>query len=184
MGKLIIPENKKASWDALDSVFRDQIVELTFAVPIDTILVYGGRSAEEQQALYDQGRTKPGNIVTKAKPGTSAHNWGLAVDLLPVNPATKKGDWNYEDGFRTIAIKAKEMGLNPGYFWKGFKDSPHIESPRFSTAKAQEWMRQGRQMVTTTVKKAAAALTSVAKKPAGIAGGLLLVAALMGILFF
>jgi peptidoglycan L-alanyl-D-glutamate endopeptidase CwlK len=33
--------------------------------------------------LYAIGRTKPGKKVTKAKGGTSYHNYGLAFDIYP-----------------------------------------------------------------------------------------------------
>lgn len=39
------------------------------------------RTMDEQAKLYAQGRTLPGPIVTKARPGSSAHNFGLAFDV-------------------------------------------------------------------------------------------------------
>ena len=41
------------------------------------------RTKAEQDALYAQGRTKPGKIVTNAKGSTysSMHQWGVAVDF-------------------------------------------------------------------------------------------------------
>ena len=53
-------------------------------------LIYcGRRTFEEQLALFAQGRTKPGRIVTKARPGESYHNYGLAFDWVPVKPTAK-----------------------------------------------------------------------------------------------
>lgn len=40
----------------------------------------GLRSLDDQRKLYDQGRVTPGRIVTKARPGLSMHNYGLASD--------------------------------------------------------------------------------------------------------
>ncbi|WP_371168638.1 M15 family metallopeptidase [Aliiroseovarius sp. 2305UL8-7] len=40
------------------------------------------RSPARQQELYDQGRTKPGKRVTKAKPFSSAHQYLEAVDII------------------------------------------------------------------------------------------------------
>jgi hypothetical protein len=40
----------------------------------------GYRSFEEQTRIYNQGRLTPGPIVTKAKPGTSSHNYGCSSD--------------------------------------------------------------------------------------------------------
>ena len=69
-------------------------------------LIYCGfRSFEEQAALYSQGRGKPGRIVTKAKPGESYHNYGLAFDWVPVKPTPKdpklfSADWEDETAFK------------------------------------------------------------------------------------
>jgi peptidoglycan L-alanyl-D-glutamate endopeptidase CwlK len=40
------------------------------------------RFPQRQQSLYAQGRTAPGNIVTYAKPWSSYHQYGLAVDFV------------------------------------------------------------------------------------------------------
>lgn len=56
--------------------------------------VYSGlRTFEEQNELYAKGRTKPGNIVTKARGGQSMHNYGIAVDLAPKNLMTPE-EWD------------------------------------------------------------------------------------------
>lgn len=39
------------------------------------------RTFAEQTALYQQGRTKPGQKVTNASAGMSFHNYGLAIDI-------------------------------------------------------------------------------------------------------
>ena len=59
---------------------------------LDCEIVSGYRSLEEQAALYSEGRTPAevaahvhkhgtGGTVTDAWPGSSAHNYGLAVDV-------------------------------------------------------------------------------------------------------
>ena len=42
-------------------------------------ITQGYRSIAEQDALYAQGRTAPGEIVTNARGGQSYHNYGLAL---------------------------------------------------------------------------------------------------------
>lgn len=42
----------------------------------------GFRTFEEQQELYEQGRTIDGHIVTNAQAGRSIHNFGFAVDVV------------------------------------------------------------------------------------------------------
>lgn len=53
-------------------------------VGIDVIITSTYRDHESQAALYAQGRTKPGNIVTWAEPGESFHNYRLAFDVVPL----------------------------------------------------------------------------------------------------
>lgn len=59
---------------------------------LDAKVVSGYRSMEEQQRLYAKGRTPDevrrrvskkgtGGAVTDAPPGSSAHNYGLAIDV-------------------------------------------------------------------------------------------------------
>lgn len=71
------------------------------------------RTQERQNALYQQGRTKPGDIVTHTT--TSNHTRRLAVDVLPL-----KG--TYED----IADVGRKYGITHP-FTKGFVDLPHFE---------------------------------------------------------
>ena len=61
------------------------------------------RTAAEQDALYAQGRTKPGNIVTNAKGSSykSQHQWGIAFDFylkMDVDGDGKISDDAYNDG--------------------------------------------------------------------------------------
>lgn len=42
----------------------------------------GFRTFEQQEDLYKQGRTNPGPVVTTARGGESAHNYGCASDWL------------------------------------------------------------------------------------------------------
>lgn len=51
------------------------------------------RTTEEQNALYAQGRIKPGNIMTYAKGGESFHNFGVAFDFCPVVNSKLEMNW-------------------------------------------------------------------------------------------
>ncbi len=73
----------------------------------------GFRSANRQAELYAQGRTLPGNIVTKAKPWSSFHQYGLAVDF-----ALKiRGVWSWDNSreneghWRSLHAIGEEYGL-------------------------------------------------------------------------
>ena len=72
---------------------------------IPPLIYCGRRTMEEQAALFAIGRTAPGKIVTKARPGESYHNHGLAFDWAPLKPAPKNPtllvvDWGDETAFR------------------------------------------------------------------------------------
>ena len=87
------------------------------------------RTVEEQDKLYAQGRTTPGNIVTNAKGSSysSHHQWGTAFDIYR-NDGT--GAYNNNDGFfdlvGTIGVK---IGLEWGGNWKSPVDKPHFQLP-------------------------------------------------------
>ena len=106
------------------------------------IAISGNRTWAEQDALYEQGRTKPGEIVTNAKGGQSNHNFGIALDF----GVFKKG--RYLDGgtkaektvaaamHRTVAERlAKKHAIEWGGNWTSFKDQPHFEIPTGLTMK-------------------------------------------------
>ena len=83
------------------------------------------RDAEYQAWLYEQGRTRPGSIVTNGKLPTFHHvDAGLAFDFCK----NVKGQ-EYSDAafFQDAAAIAKEMGFSWGGDWKSFVDRPHIQ---------------------------------------------------------
>ncbi len=84
----------------------------------------GYRTYAEQTKLYNQGRTTPGNVVTNAKAGYSLHNFGLAVDVVPM----VDGKPNYNtDKWPSIASIGKAIGFTWGGDFKSIKDKPHFE---------------------------------------------------------
>jgi uncharacterized protein YcbK (DUF882 family) len=98
------------------------ILEARFNCQVE--VVQGFRTFAEQNALYAQGRTKAGNVITKAKAGQSFHNFGLAVDLCKF--VNGKPDWNDEEFWLNLRNLARNRGLISGYDWK-FQDKPHVQ---------------------------------------------------------
>lgn len=97
-------------------------------------ITFGLRTMAEQQALYNQGRTTAGNIVTNAKPGASYHNWGLAIDFaLIVDGKTVSWDINRDfDGdhladWMEVVNIFKAAGWEWGGGWASLKDYPHLQ---------------------------------------------------------
>jgi peptidoglycan L-alanyl-D-glutamate endopeptidase CwlK len=84
------------------------------------------RTYEEQNKLYAQGRTTKGGIVTNAKGGQSNHNFGTALDVVPI--VNGQPDWKTTaDTWSKIAVIGKGLGFQWGGDWKGLVDKPHFE---------------------------------------------------------
>ncbi len=81
------------------------------------------RSTTEQAALYAQGRTVPGPIVTHLDgvARRSKHQDGVAVDCAFVGEDPWAGPWEMYGKF------GEAVGLTWGGSWKKFKDRPHLE---------------------------------------------------------
>lgn len=95
---------------------------------LDILVTCTLRPWTEQAALYAQGRTTPGRVVTYARPGDSAHNHGLAVDFVPM--AAGKPQWSATHPHWQIAGElAERAGLEWAGRWKRFREYPHVEMP-------------------------------------------------------
>lgn len=85
----------------------------------------GLRTYSQQLALYNQGRTEPGLKVTDAPPGYSAHNFGYAVDIVPMDGTLP--DWNANDPqWKEVLSLALSCGLAEGAQFRTFPDRPHL----------------------------------------------------------
>jgi hypothetical protein len=80
------------------------------------------RTIAEQNALYAQGRTTAGKIVTNAKGGQSFHNFGLAIDVVEL--VGKTVNWNFD--YSKLKPIADRFGIEWGGTWK-FVDKPHFQ---------------------------------------------------------
>lgn len=88
-------------------------------------IVSGNRTWAEQDALYAQGRTKPGNVVTNARGGQSNHNFGIAWDIGIFDASGKYlGESPY---YRQVSKIGKDLGLEWGGDWKSIVDTPHYQ---------------------------------------------------------
>lgn len=105
---------------------KSQLVIAEMAKLGYTVHVFEGyRSIARQNELYAQGRTTPGNIVTKAKGGESIHNYGAAVDIV-FGPKGKPS-WNPKEPWDKLGEVGKKYGFEWGGDWEGFSDLPHLE---------------------------------------------------------
>ena len=87
------------------------------------------RTVSEQDALYAQGRTKKGSIVTNAKGSSysSMHQWGVAFDICRNDG--KGAYYNNDNWFQKIGEIGKSLGLEWGGNWTSIKDLPHFQLP-------------------------------------------------------
>lgn len=96
-------------------------------------LTRGFATLQEQADLYAQGRTKPGKIVTNAKPGRSYHNYGLAVDFailkdgVPVWDSKVDVDEDQIPDYEEVGEFAEGVGLEWGGRFKSIVDLPHVQ---------------------------------------------------------
>lgn len=93
-------------------------------------VISGLRSWAAQAALYAQGRTKPGRIVTKARPGSSWHNYGLAIDLGLFKNGVyldEKQPAIADKLYAEIGKLASQHSVEWAGNWKSFQETPHFQ---------------------------------------------------------
>jgi len=114
------------------------------AAGIDLLITCTWRSAAEQDALYAQGRTTPGSIVTRAKAGQSRHNHtltgrpaSLALDVVPLRLG--KPVWAASDAiWQDVGRIGKACGLEWAGEWTRMREFPHFQHPNAKAIAAKE----------------------------------------------
>lgn len=108
---------------------------------IDILVTSTYRDGESQNALYAQGRTKPGRIVTNAKAGQSFHNWRVAFDVVPlrngkpvwgtsgngIDNDPSDDDKDDLELWQRVGAIGKSVGLEWAGEWKKFREFPHFQ---------------------------------------------------------
>ena len=131
------------SLDKMNKVHPNLVVfmkELIQVSPFDFKITSGMRTAKEQANLYQQGRSKPGLVVTNADGYKYCSNhqekvdgYGYAVDVC-ILKYTSKGevDWNFKY-YKELYEIAKKNGLLEKYGiewagnWKNFQEGAHYQ---------------------------------------------------------
>lgn len=113
----VVAEKVQAFIDACDAEGIDLLVTSTY------------RDHESQNALYAQGRTKPGNVVTNAKGGESFHNFQCAVDVVPLRNGKPVWSTSGEDGklWNRIGEIGESVGLEWAGRWRTFREFAHFQ---------------------------------------------------------
>jgi peptidoglycan L-alanyl-D-glutamate endopeptidase CwlK len=142
MTKFVLGDRSRAR---LSGVHPDLVRVVERAITLTTVdftVIEGLRTKARQQELYDQGRKKPGKIVTwtmNSKHRVQPDGFGHAVDLGPwVNGVIAWGDLGAFDAVALAMHRAAALegvAIRWGADWdkdgkpreKGETDSPHFE---------------------------------------------------------
>ena len=130
--------NRIDTVDLLDPTFRQRLLVLMHLLegtPAGILRIYeSSRAPSRQAALYARGRDPSapdyGRTVTRAQPWQSAHQWGLAVDLVPLLDGVWSWDSRYEQAWTTMAATAPQLGLECLSF-----ERPHVQLAGFDWRK-------------------------------------------------
>lgn len=92
------------------------------------------RVPQRQQSLWEQGRTRPGSIVTRARPWTSYHQYGLAADFV----LFENGTWSWDDrgAKRRWWDRLQQVGTAQGLEALSF-ERPHLQMAGLRIAELQ-----------------------------------------------
>lgn len=102
---------------------------------IEVLITSTYRDMESQAALYEQGRTKPGKVVTNAKAGQSFHNYRCAFDFVPL--VNGKAVWDDIELISKCGEIGESVGLNWAGRWKTFKELLHLQYSEKSIAQLE-----------------------------------------------
>jgi peptidoglycan L-alanyl-D-glutamate endopeptidase CwlK len=121
----------------LHPIFRQRAAALLKSLDSENLpfrLFEGFRTPQRQQYLYEQGRTRPGNVVTKARPWQSYHQYGVAGDFV----LYENGRWSWDDTgerrkwWERLHELGREVGLEP-LSW----EQPHLQMQDLSLSSLQ-----------------------------------------------
>jgi peptidoglycan L-alanyl-D-glutamate endopeptidase CwlK len=115
-----------------------QILEAMASLGHPMMVTDGVRTTTAQQALYAQGRTKPGKIVTyadgvvkKSNHQAKSDGFGHAVDCCFAVDVDGDGpddpSWDVTHPWRLYGEMAVTLGLEWGGNWAKLVDKPHVE---------------------------------------------------------
>lgn len=100
------------------------LVHKAAAMGLQIRIISGFRTYEEQAALYAQGRSAPGRVITNARPGYSNHNFGIAFDVGVFEGSRYLGE---SPKYKAVGALGMDIGLEWGGSWKTLVDEPHFQ---------------------------------------------------------
>ena len=137
VGSLVDSQSEKNIVTLLPEIgpYARSLVTKAAQIGITVKVISGTRTYAEQDALYAQGRTKPGSKVTNARGGYSNHNFGIAFDI-----GIFEGSAYLDESpkYKVVGALGMELGLDWGGNWKTIKDEPHFQLRPVWAAKMSE----------------------------------------------
>lgn len=112
-----------ADLDALHPYFRDKVTTLIAmckAKGIELAIVESYRTHSKQNEYKSMGKN-----YTRSGGGKSKHQYGLAVDVVPMIDSVAQ--WNNTKLWRKVGVIGEQLGLRWGGRWKSLYDPGHFE---------------------------------------------------------
>ena len=112
-----------ADLTALHPYFRDKIIQLIQTCRkkgIELRVVESYRTRAKQAEYYTMGKK-----YTRSQGGKSKHQYGLAVDLVPI--VNGEAQWENKALWKKIGVVGESLGLRWGGRWRSIYDPAHFE---------------------------------------------------------
>lgn len=112
-----------ADLNALHPYFREKIsllISMCAAKGIELAVVETYRTRSKQDEYRAMGKN-----YTRSKGGNSKHQYGLAIDLVPM--VNCEPQWNNSKLWRKVGAIGEQLGLTWGGRWKSLYDPGHFE---------------------------------------------------------
>lgn len=125
---------------ALHPYFRDKVMELISICKskgIELAVVETYRTVAKQNEYKHLGK-----IYTRSSGGRSRHQYGLAVDVVPIIDSV--ASWHNESVWRKVGAVGEKLGLRWGGRWRHPYDPGHFEWSGGMTSTSLELGRQPR----------------------------------------
>lgn len=114
-----------ADLQALHPYFRDKVIELfrvCKSMGIELAVVESYRTKAKQAQYFAMG-----NQYTSTPGGKSRHQYGMAVDVVPIVDSIAV--WNNHRLWKKIGVAGERLGLRWGGRWRVLYDPGHFEWP-------------------------------------------------------
>jgi hypothetical protein len=112
-----------ADLDALHPYFRDKVtmlIAMCKAKGIELAIVESYRTHSKQNEYKSMGKN-----YTRSGGGKSKHQYGLAVDIVPMIDSVAQ--WDNTKLWRKVGVIGEQLGLRWGGRWKSLYDPGHFE---------------------------------------------------------